>query len=306
MKPSLVNIETALWVSRLGSFSAVARKLHTTQPAISLRIKELESSLGIQLFERQGRKMETTLVGRAFISRIHPLLDSLNDLLEVTQQPSSLKGIVRIGTGDPPLSWLGPLIARIQDEHPDVTFEFQMGIAPRLLGELDAGKLDCLIVSGRIENQQVTSVPLGESTTRWLMGHDRWQRYGEPGQAPTLKALLNCGPIWLVPRSSHYHAGQTAILRKHGASLTRLNTCDNVRAIVDLVANNGGLGFIPQNLASGLIASGQLVEVSDKLPSLVSEYSLIYARGKRPLLVEKVCEIIVANSGFDRARNLPR
>ena len=58
------NLEVAVWIARLGSFTAAAERMHTTQPAVSARVKELEGTLGQKLFVRQGRGVE--LRGREF------------------------------------------------------------------------------------------------------------------------------------------------------------------------------------------------------------------------------------------------
>ena len=51
------HLETLLWIARLGTFAAAAARLNTTQPAISARVRELESHLGTALFRREGRTM---------------------------------------------------------------------------------------------------------------------------------------------------------------------------------------------------------------------------------------------------------
>jgi hypothetical protein len=51
-------------VLALGSFSAAARKLNLTQPAVSLQIRELESRLGVRLIERFGKQAHATAPGR--------------------------------------------------------------------------------------------------------------------------------------------------------------------------------------------------------------------------------------------------
>ena len=63
---NLKHVETFLWIARLGSFSAAARRLNTSQPAISMRIRELEQNLGVTLFDRRARSMRMTLKGREF------------------------------------------------------------------------------------------------------------------------------------------------------------------------------------------------------------------------------------------------
>ena len=78
---TIVNLETLCWIARLGSFTAAAERLNTTQPAISKRVKDLEDGLGVSLFHRQGRRMELTIQGRDLVQRAQPLLtSSLSDL----------------------------------------------------------------------------------------------------------------------------------------------------------------------------------------------------------------------------------
>lgn len=299
-RPNFVHIETALWVSRLGSYSATAKRLHTTQPGISLRIRELEQTLGIKLFERQGRRMRETPEGRVFLSRIEPMLDTLQSLMESADQRTAPKGIVRIGTGDPPLLGLGNAIAAAQRQWPDVTFEVQVGIASRLIEPLKAGDLDFVIIAGTTHTRGVAHVPLGHTRVRWMMANDRWKRHGDGSDNPTLPQLLNCGPIWLVPRQSGFHSDHVETLRRHGATLGMLNTCDNVRAMVDLVCQTGGIGLIPDVVSAPYRKQGRLKPLARPLSQIRGAYSLLHREKSMSALLQKVRDIIVEYSDFDR------
>ena len=94
---SLTNFETLGWIARLGSFTAAAERLNTTQPAISGRVRELESSLGLKLFHRQGRRMELTIQGRELVERMRPLLNQIEDVVMSLENPEATSGIIRIG-----------------------------------------------------------------------------------------------------------------------------------------------------------------------------------------------------------------
>ena len=54
-------------VVELGSFSAAARQLNLTQPAVSLQIRELERRFGVQLIERVGKRAHATAPGRDLV-----------------------------------------------------------------------------------------------------------------------------------------------------------------------------------------------------------------------------------------------
>lgn len=66
-------------VTRCGSFSAAARELAMTQPAFSQLIRQLETALGVRLFERTTRRVELTEAGSRFLAMVQRPLDDLND-----------------------------------------------------------------------------------------------------------------------------------------------------------------------------------------------------------------------------------
>src|ERR1700733_13642963 len=99
-RPNLVNLETVLWIAKLGTFTAAAQKLCTTQPAISARVRELESALGVALFERMDRGVRLTVQGRAFVATLEPLLGQIQDALVAVEGSGAACGVVRIGIRD--------------------------------------------------------------------------------------------------------------------------------------------------------------------------------------------------------------
>lgn len=300
-RPSLLNLETAVWVARLGSFTAAAQKLHTTQPAISLRIRELETALGITLFRRHGHHMEPTVQGREFLHRVEPLIGELQEVLSATVKGAAARGVVRLGSGDIPMTWFGELISQLQREMPGVNYELHIGIASHLLGKLEEGKLDLVIIAGRIESPSLSSVPLGRTPMQWVMGADRWQRHGHAtGQAATLAELLNCGPIWLIPRTSHYFATQSAMLKSQGAHLRNVCTCDNMSTLTDLVTRSGGIGYLPSVLIAERLAQGELLPLPGLAPGASAEYFLVSTRTQQQPMLRRIMELAEQYSAFSR------
>ncbi len=73
----IAQLRHFIWVAELKSFHAAARKAYRTQPAISLSIRDLESKLGLALFEKRNHKVaiaELTPFGQQFISRARELI----------------------------------------------------------------------------------------------------------------------------------------------------------------------------------------------------------------------------------------
>jgi len=76
-------IETFMWVVTLGSFRGAAQKLHTTQPAISQRIAQLEREVGVRLLQRDRRMVLPTPSGRQMMVYAEKLIGLRSEMLAV-------------------------------------------------------------------------------------------------------------------------------------------------------------------------------------------------------------------------------
>ncbi len=77
---NIIHIKYAVEVARLGSINKASETLNMAQPNISRAIKDLESDLGITIFDRSAKGMELTPEGKQFITRAQGILNQLNDL----------------------------------------------------------------------------------------------------------------------------------------------------------------------------------------------------------------------------------
>lgn len=64
---NLAQLEAVVWLSRLGNFRKAAKRLGITQPAISLRIRQIERELGVTLFKRGTTSTQLTESGRQLV-----------------------------------------------------------------------------------------------------------------------------------------------------------------------------------------------------------------------------------------------
>jgi DNA-binding transcriptional LysR family regulator len=77
---TLKQLETFYWVCRLGGFAAAAKHLHSTQSAVSMRIQDLESSLGVPLFDRNQRSARLTAKGQDLIQYAERLMTAASEI----------------------------------------------------------------------------------------------------------------------------------------------------------------------------------------------------------------------------------
>ena len=89
-------------VAREGGFTSAARAFNLTQPTISGQVKALEETYGVRLFERRGRRVETTPLGEELLDlarRIFDLEDQARDMLAVARDLGH--GSLRVGADEP-------------------------------------------------------------------------------------------------------------------------------------------------------------------------------------------------------------
>lgn len=105
------------------SFTRAARRLHVSQPPLSLQIQQLEAEVGARLFNRTSRRVELTLAGQAFLGEARAVLDRLTSASRrVRDIGEGLAGRIDVGLSGS--HFLGPLpriIAGYAQSHPNVS-----------------------------------------------------------------------------------------------------------------------------------------------------------------------------------------
>src|SRR5438270_14096887 len=97
---NLDQLRTLSEVLAQGSFSAAARKLNLTQPAVSLQIRELEGRCGVRLIECSGRRVVATAAGGELIAHAERIgAEAERALAAMRRHREGCVGRVRLGTG---------------------------------------------------------------------------------------------------------------------------------------------------------------------------------------------------------------
>lgn len=143
----IYQIKVFLEVARCLSFTEAADVLNLTQPAVSAKIKSLEASLGVALFERLGRKIKLTAVGEYLLKMGPNLLDLerrlARDIEEIKQGKCSCLRIgcsVSVADG-----WLPKILFEYRQKYPEIDaqcllFESAEQLHKAItLGEIDVG-----------------------------------------------------------------------------------------------------------------------------------------------------------------------
>ncbi|MGY4407668.1 LysR family transcriptional regulator [Bradyrhizobium sp. USDA 3315] len=157
---------TFLTVAELGTVSKAALRLRVAQPALSRQIIGLERELGLQLFDRVGRRLLLTGEGEQLIAGCRLLLNSVNSLKEQAQLlRQGDTGVLRIaGSPQHIESVLSEFLHRYAERYPRVEIRIREGTGSEILAMLERGEVHLgqnLLHAVRLNEQHFGSLPLG-------------------------------------------------------------------------------------------------------------------------------------------------
>lgn len=149
-------------LARHGHFGHAAEASAISQPALSMQIKELETSLGTPLIERNARQFRLTAFGQDVLVRMGGILRAVDDLSEMARAAQGrLSGRFRIGVIPTIAPYLLPgLIGKLDATYSDLDLHIRETVTPRLIEELSDGRLDAAILALPIDEPAFTEVAL--------------------------------------------------------------------------------------------------------------------------------------------------
>ena len=146
---NLDQLQALTTVVELGGFSAAARKLNLTQPAVSLQIRELENRLGLRLVERIGKRAFATTAGQDLIAHARRLADEAElAVATMRRHREGWLGRVRLGAAATICTYLLPPVLReLRRAHPNLELVITTGRTTDILDRVIANTLDLGIVN---------------------------------------------------------------------------------------------------------------------------------------------------------------
>jgi DNA-binding transcriptional LysR family regulator len=141
------DVEAFVAVVDSGSILAAAAQLHLTQPGVTRRIQSLESTLGVELLDRQSKPLKPTAAGRDAYQLGRRVLASLEDLHAGVSAEQEVRGEFRFGITPflADLALVEPLCS-VRQAFPNLHMRVSSRWASELLGDLDANRIDAALV----------------------------------------------------------------------------------------------------------------------------------------------------------------
>jgi DNA-binding transcriptional LysR family regulator len=159
---NLDQLRTLVEVVECGSFSAAARHLNLTQPAVSMQIRELERRLGVRLIERIGKRAHATAPCRELMVAAQGIFREC-DLAYAAMRRfrDGQVGQVHVGTTLTAMVYrLPPIVRKLRVDYPGIDVILANMPTQNSIERIIANTLDLALVTGTVENPALHATPL--------------------------------------------------------------------------------------------------------------------------------------------------
>jgi DNA-binding transcriptional LysR family regulator len=292
MRESLDDLAAFLAVASKQSFTRAAAQLGISQPALSAKMTTLEEKLGVRLLTRTTRSVATTEAGERLLKSIAPhfagIASGLADLSELRDKPAGTLRITSVEHASQKI--VLPALAKLLPDYPHIAVEV---INDYSLADIVAERFDAGIRLGEQVAQDMIAVRIGPDFNQWVVGAPSYiARFGKPkiphdltGHSCISLRLPTSGGVWSWP---FVKGGRELKVRPGGQLSFNTMTLQLDSALAGL-----GLGYLPEDVVTEHVASGQLVRVLADWSMPMSGYHLYYPSRRQPspafsLLVESL------------------
>jgi DNA-binding transcriptional LysR family regulator len=156
------QLRTLIEVVERGSFSAAARRLNLTQPAISLQIRELERRFGLRLIERLGKQAHATVPGGELVEAARRILRECDHAdAAMRRYREGWTGRVHVGmTLTAMIYRLPPILRRVRLDHPGIDLVVTNAPTQNTVENIIQNRIDLGLVNLPVEKRQLKVTPL--------------------------------------------------------------------------------------------------------------------------------------------------
>lgn len=295
---NLRDLKYLVTVADTHHFSQAAERCFVSQPTLSGQIKKLEEELGVTLFERTKRSVETTHLGDAIVAQARQVLEQAEALRQLAQSyQDPLVGPLRIGAIPTLSPYLMPLILKpLKKQYPHINLVLSEELTDKLLTRLVKHEIDAVLLATPVEDPDFESMPLFDEPF-WLV-HPRSHPLSR--KKKIIQADLD-GADLLLLAEGHCLAEQAMEVchiheRNIQGDLADLRAA-SLETLLQMVAAGFGSTLLPAlALKTASARDSDLITRQLQLPDTFRRVSLVYRRTfPRRQVIEAFAGVVLEN-----------
>lgn len=278
VRPTLRQLDILEAVARCGSFSRASAELHLTQPAVSMQIKQLESALGVPLFEQIGKRIHLTGAGQEALETSRAISRELSNLEHALADLQGLKGgTLTVSVASTASYFTARLMALFREAHPDVRVSLNVVNRETLLQHLADNSIDLALMGQPPEGHDLTAQPFMDNPLVVIAA----PTHPLAGQRNIPLARLAEEPYVGREPGSGTRGAVEKFFAENGLTLKAAMEMNKNEAIKQAVEAGLGLGVVSLHTVQAELAARHLCVLDVQGFPLRRQWYLVQRQGKR-------------------------
>ncbi|WP_312978419.1 DNA-binding transcriptional regulator YeiE [Atlantibacter sp.] len=273
MHITLRQLEVFAEVLKSGSTTQASQMLALSQSAVSAALTDLEGQLGVQFFDRVGKRLVVNEHGRLLYPRVVALLEQAGEIEQLFRNDN---GAIRVYASSTIGNYILPeIIARYRRDFPDLPLELSVGNTQDVVNAIIDFRADVGFIEGPCHMAEIVTEP-------WL--DDELVVFAAPDNAlvngPVTLESLAAAPWILRERGSGTREIVDYLLLSHLPRFHLSMELGNSEAIKHAVRHGLGISCLSRRVIAEQLAAGTLVELELPLSRPVRTLYRIHHRQK--------------------------
>jgi DNA-binding transcriptional LysR family regulator len=255
-----------------GSFVAAGERIGLSQAAISVQMRQLETTLGVDLFDRSSRPVALTAEGVRIARLAGEVLDKIENI-RLEASGAKISGSVSIGFIPTCVHNLLPrVLEALRQQFPELQVSVKSGLSGELAAAVIRRELDYALLTAPVVEIPELDITAIASEPYYVIAPAKSRTESDA-------ELLRSMPYIAFNKSTWVGQHIAARLQQRGIHLTESIEIDSLEAIENLVADGFGVSIVPRRLHA-ILDSEKLVQVPFGNPIDTRQLALIQPVGK--------------------------
>lgn len=273
---TLRHLTIFMAVVEAGGMNKAAKKLHLSQPSISLAIAELEEHYGVKLFERLSQRLYLTKDGELLLSFSRHILDSYKQMEDMMNQSVEKTQIqigcsISIGT-----CLINDILDEIERVLPKCEFHVKVMNSSEVEQALLTNEIDIGLIEGFVVDECLTSIPMCKDELLIVCG----KKHPFANKKKMTLELLH-GQNYVSRESGSTERNQyEQFLEQNGIELNRIFCSTNTEAIKNAVIHGRGIAIFSKRMIDKEVEDGRLIILPIEDVHMIRDFHFVRHKNK--------------------------
>jgi len=265
-------------VAKTMNFTAAAKKLYITQPAVTAHMKLFEDYCGLKFFKKRGRKIYLTAEGETLYQYTQKIFEYERQIEDLIDDLKDLKrGILYLGTSKTYARYFMPfLISSFRDVYPHIKIHLDEGSSLDIMNSLLDLTNEVAVIAKVEDHPDICFIPFSQEELVLILAP------GHPlaGKKYVTLAELAKEPIIAKEEGSKTRKMVNTLFHDHGLSPEILMETSNAEFIKQLVQRGEGVSFFVREVVAREIQEKKLATVPIKGTRIILEVNIAYLKNQ--------------------------